>query len=96
MPVKERVGRVISTRREKTITVLVEQRVLHRRYRKYVRRRKKLHVHDADRQAQLGDLVRVSETRPLAKTVHWRLVEILQQRAGAAQATPAQPEEARP
>ncbi|HED04779.1 MAG TPA: 30S ribosomal protein S17 [Candidatus Fraserbacteria bacterium] len=96
MPIKERVGRVISTRREKTITVLVEQRVLHRRYRKYVRRRKKLHVHDADRQAQLGDLVRVSETRPLAKTVHWRLVEILQQRAGAAPATPAQPEEAQP
>lgn len=82
MPVKERVGRVISTKRQKTITVLVESHVQHPRYHKYMRQRKKLHVRDEGQAAQLGDIVRVIETRPLSKTVHWRLLEVLERQRG--------------
>lgn len=78
MPIKERVGRVISTKRQKTITVLVESHVQHPRYHKVMRQRKKLHVHDEGQVAQLGDTVRVIETRPLSKTVHWRLLEVVE------------------
>lgn len=78
MPVKERIGRVISDKRDRTITVLVETRQQHPRYRKYVRRRKKFHVHDDREEARVGDVVRIQETRPLSKTKRWRLVEILQ------------------
>jgi small subunit ribosomal protein S17 len=82
MPIKERIGRVISTKRQKTITVLVESHVQHPRYHKVMRQRKKLHVHDEGHVAQLGDTVRVIETRPLSKTVHWRLLEVIEHQRG--------------
>jgi len=79
MPVKERIGQVISAKRQKTVTVLVESHIQHPRYHKYIRQRKKLHVHDERGEARVGDIVRVIEIRPLSKTVHWLLVEILKQ-----------------
>ena len=78
MPVKERMGRVTSDAREKTITVLVENLAQHPHYRKYVRRRKKFHAHDEQGEARVGDVVRIRETRPISKTKRWRLVEIVQ------------------
>ena len=78
MAVKERVGKVISNKMEKTITVLVERRVKHPRFRKYINRRKKLHAHDEREEANIGDKVRIIETRPLSKSKRWRLMEIVQ------------------
>ncbi len=78
MPVKERVGRVISDKMQKTITVLVETRIEHPRYKKTVTRRKKFYAHDEREEARIGDVVRIRETRPLSKLKRWRLVEILQ------------------
>lgn len=78
MPVKERVGRVISDKMQKTITVLVETRVIHPRYKKTITRRKKFYAHDEREEARVGDVVRIRETRPLSKLKRWRLVEILQ------------------
>lgn len=77
MPVKERVGRVISDKMQKTITVLVETRVEHPRYKKTITRRKKFYAHDEREEARVGDVVRIRETRPLSKLKRWRLVEIL-------------------
>lgn len=78
MPVKERVGKVVSDKMEKTITVLVETRVRHPRYKKYIFHRKRLYAHDERREAHLGDLVRIQETRPLSKLKRWRLIEVMQ------------------
>lgn len=78
MPVKERIGRVISDKMQKTITVLVETRVPHPRYKKVVVKRKKFYAHDEREEARVGDLVRIRETRPLSKLKRWRLVEIIQ------------------
>jgi small subunit ribosomal protein S17 len=78
MPVKERIGRVISDKMQKTITVLVETRVQHPRYKKHIRRRTKFYAHDEREEAKVGDVVRIRETRPLSKLKRWRLVEILQ------------------
>jgi small subunit ribosomal protein S17 len=72
------VGRVVSGKMDKTITVLIERRLPHPLYQKYVRRSTKLHVHDEANACQEGDLVRVAPCRPLSKTKSWRLVEILE------------------
>jgi small subunit ribosomal protein S17 len=74
---KERVGEVVSDKMAKTIVVRVERRFQHPRYKKVVTSFKKLYAHDEQEQAQVGDLVRIQETRPLSKTKCWRLVEIL-------------------
>ena len=71
------VGRVISHKMDKTITVLVERHVPHPIYKKYVRRSTKLHAHDANNACQEGDTVRIVSCRPLSKTKAWRMVEIL-------------------
>jgi small subunit ribosomal protein S17 len=71
------VGRVISNKMDKTITVLVERHVPHLIYKKYVRRSTKLHAHDANNACQEGDTVRIVSCRPLSKTKAWRMVEIL-------------------
>jgi small subunit ribosomal protein S17 len=71
-------GRVISNKMDKTITVLVERRVRHPIYGKFMKRSTKLHVHDAENQCQEGDLVSVEQCRPLSKSKSWRLVEILE------------------
>ncbi|OGF53001.1 MAG: 30S ribosomal protein S17 [Candidatus Fraserbacteria bacterium RBG_16_55_9] len=78
MPIQERVGKVISDKMQKTITVLVERRVQHPRYKKYIRRRKKFHAHDEREEASIGDMVRIRKTRPLSKLKRWQLVEIIQ------------------
>jgi small subunit ribosomal protein S17 len=71
-------GRVVSNAMHKTITVLVERRVKHPIYGKYLTRSTKVHVHDEDNQCNVGDLVTVVQSRPLSKTKTWRLLEILE------------------
>lgn len=75
---KALVGRVISDKMNKTITVLVERRVKHPLYKKYVRRNSKFHVHDESNECRLGDTVSIKQCRPLSKTKAWRLQEILE------------------
>lgn len=69
-------GKVVSNKMDKSITVLVERRVPHPIYGKYVRRSTKLHAHDADNSANQGDVVTIQECRPLSKTKTWTLVSI--------------------
>jgi small subunit ribosomal protein S17 len=76
------VGEVVSNRMQKTITVQVERRVRHPIYERVIKRSKKFHVHDEHNQCQIGDVVRIVETRPLSKTKCWRLLEIIQRRTG--------------
>ncbi|WP_028245937.1 30S ribosomal protein S17 [Pseudoclavibacter soli] len=75
---KTRRGYVVSDKSDKTITVLVEDRVKHALYGKVLRRSAKVHVHDENNAAGVGDLVLISETKPLSATKRWRLVEILE------------------
>ena len=72
------VGRVVSDKMDKTVTVLVERQVKHAVYKKYVRRSTKLHVHDENNESREGDLVAIAEGRPVSKTKAWRLVEIIE------------------
>jgi len=74
---KERVGLVTSNAMEKTITVSVTRLVEHPLYKKAIKSTKKFKAHDKDNECQVGDLVRIRETRPLSKTKRWRLVEIV-------------------
>ncbi len=71
------VGRVVSNKMDKTVTVLVERQVKNALYGKYIKRSTKLHAHDADNACNEGDLVRVVEIAPLSKTKNWRGVEIV-------------------
>ena len=75
---KERRGVVVSSAMDKTIVVRVDATRPHPAYKKVVRRSKRFHVHDEQNAANVGDLVRITETRPLSKTKSWRLVEILE------------------
>ena len=70
-------GVVVSDKMERTISVVVERLEMHRRYKKYVRRKTKYKAHDEKNEARVGDLVRLSATRPLSKLKRWRLQEIL-------------------
>jgi small subunit ribosomal protein S17 len=74
---KARVGRVISDKMDKSVVVLVEWRRTHPLYRKSIRRRSRLVVHDADNSCRTGDLIRIIESRPISKTKRWRVAEIL-------------------
>ena len=69
-------GRVVSNKMDKTITVLVERRVKHPIYGKYIKRSTKLHAHDEANECQEGDTVTVASCRPLSKNKTWRLVKI--------------------
>lgn len=71
-------GRVISNKGEKTVTVLIERRVQHPLYKKYVRRSSKIHAHDERNECQEGDLVLIEQCRPMSKTKAWRLVQIVE------------------
>lgn len=75
---KERIGKVVSNRANKSITVAVDRRLKHPMYGKYVHKTTKLAAHDEENQCGIGDIVRVMETRPLSKTKRWRLVEIIE------------------
>ena len=70
-------GRVVSNKMDKTVTVLVERLVKHALYGKYIRRSTKLHAHDENNSCNEGDVVRVTECRPLSKTKNWRVVEVV-------------------
>ena len=71
-------GRVISDKMQKTITVLVERKVPHPVYGKYVRRSTKLHAHDEQNECKQGDKVMIEQCRPVAKTKAWRLVKVVE------------------
>ena len=70
-------GRVISNKMDKTITVLLERRVKHPIYGKFIRRSTKVHAHDENNECREGDTVVVQQCRPLSKTKTWQLVEIV-------------------
>lgn len=75
---KERVGKVVSNKMQKTITVAVDRKVKHPIYGKFVNRTTKFKAHDEQNSAGIGDTVRIMETRPLSKDKRWRLVEIVE------------------
>ena len=75
---KQREGIVTSNKMDKTITVEVQRRVKHPIYGKFVKKTSKLTAHDEQNQCDIGDLVRVMETRPISKNKRWRLVEIIE------------------
>jgi small subunit ribosomal protein S17 len=75
---KERIGSVVSNKMQKTITVTVERKVKHPIYGKFVKSTKKLTAHDENNDCNIGDVVRIMETRPLSKNKRWRLVEIIE------------------
>jgi small subunit ribosomal protein S17 len=72
------VGRVVSDKRSKTITVLVERRVVHELYGKIIGRSRKYHAHDEKGEYKLGDLVEIAETRPISKTKNWVVTKLLE------------------
>ncbi len=71
-------GSVISDKMDKTITVLIERKVKHPLYGKFVKKSTKLHVHDENNECSIGDVVRITECRPLSKSKSWKLVEIVE------------------
>jgi small subunit ribosomal protein S17 len=75
---KSRTGVVSSNKMAKTITVAVERKVKHPIYGKFVKKTTKFHAHDEKNEANVGDVVKIMETRPLSKTKRWRLVEIVE------------------
>ena len=75
---KTRIGIVISNKMEKTITVAIERRVPHPIYKKYFKKTTKLMAHDEKNECNIGDVVKIMETRPLSKIKRWRLVEVVE------------------
>ncbi|MCR4829314.1 MAG: 30S ribosomal protein S17 [Bacteroidales bacterium] len=75
---KERIGVVVSNKMEKSIVVLVERKVKHPKYGKFVKKSTKFMAHDEKNECNIGDTVRIMETRPLSKNKCWRLVEIVE------------------
>ncbi|GCC53564.1 30S ribosomal protein S17 [Chryseotalea sanaruensis] len=75
---KEKVGKVVSNKMQKTITVTVDRKVKHPIYGKFVNKTTKFKAHDEKNEAGIGDTVRIMETRPLSKDKRWRLIEILE------------------
>lgn len=75
---RSQVGRVVSDRMDKTVTVLLERKVKHALYGKYIKRSTKVHAHDEENAAAEGDTVRIEECRPLSKSKSWRVVEIVE------------------
>ncbi|HEY6951584.1 MAG TPA: 30S ribosomal protein S17 [Bacteroidota bacterium] len=75
---KTRIGKVVSNKMQKSIVVSIERRIAHPLYKKYFRRTSTLMAHDEKREAGIGDVVKIMETRPLSSRKRWRLVEILE------------------
>ena len=75
---KIRTGVVVSDQNDKTVTVLVERQFAHPLYTKQVKKTKKYQAHDENNEYQTGDVVRITETRPLSKTKRWRVIELLE------------------
>lgn len=78
----QKVGRVVSNKMDKTIVVVVESLKKHRIYKRTYKQTKRFHAHDEENTCQIGDLVRIEESRPLSKTKRWRLVEIMKRGSG--------------
>jgi small subunit ribosomal protein S17 len=75
---KERIGKVVSNKMQKSITVAVDRKVKHPIYGKFMHRTKKFLAHDENNDCGIGDTVRIMETRPMSKNKCWRLVEIIE------------------
>ena len=75
---KERIGVVFSNKMDKSITVAVKWKEKHPMYGKFVNKTKKYHAHDEKNECNIGDTVRIMETRPFSKTKRWRLIEIIE------------------
>ena len=75
-------GRVVSDKMEKSAVVLVERRVRHPLYGKYIRRSNKLHIHDENNECKVGDTVTIQECRPISRTKSWILVEVVERPVG--------------
>ena len=75
MPKRVLTGRVTSDKMDKTVTVLVDRRVMHPIYKKFIRRSKKYAAHDEDNRCAIGDLVRIEECRPISKRKAWLVIE---------------------
>ena len=75
---KTRVGKVVSDKMDKTVVVIVEDRVAHKTYKKIIGRTCRLKAHDENNECGIGDIVRVMEIRPLSKDKRWRVVEIVE------------------
>ncbi len=81
---KERLGRVVSSKMDKTIVVSVERRFPHPRYRKVVKSFSKFYAHDEKNEAKIGDVVLIEETRPLSRMKRWRLTQVLERAEASA------------
>jgi small subunit ribosomal protein S17 len=75
---KERIGKVSSNKMDKSITVVVERKIKHPIYGKFMKKTTKFMAHDEKGEAGIGDTVRIMETRPLSKSKRWRLIEIIE------------------
>jgi len=89
MPKRILIGTVTSNKTDKTVTVLVERKVKHPLYGKIIRRSKKYHAHDEKNEYELGDIVRIEETKPISKTKTWAVKDRVV--AGGVQAVDADP-----
>lgn len=76
--VKVLTGQVVSAKRDKTITVRIERKAMHPKYKKYITRTTKFHAHDEDNSCGEGDVVSIRECRPISKTKTWQLMEIVE------------------
>jgi len=79
---RKTVGKVVSNKMDKSISVLVERRLQHPLYKKYIRKSSRFHAHDENNECQEGDLVEIVETRPISKTKNWRLLRVLEKARG--------------
>ena len=77
MAVKEKIGIVVSNKMDKTCIVAVNDRIMHKRYKKVITRTKRYAVHDAESNCSIGDKVKIRETRPMSKTKNWVLTSVL-------------------
>ena len=75
---KTRIGTVVSNKMEKSITVAIERQVAHPIYKKYFKKTTKLMAHDEKQECNIGDVVKIMETRPLSKRKNWRLVQVVE------------------
>ena len=75
-------GKVVSNSRDKTIAVLIERKVRHPIYKKYIKKSNKVHAHYEKNECGLGDTVRVSESKPFSKTKSWALIEVIEKSVG--------------
>src|SRR5437588_13084396 len=79
---QQKVGRVVSNKMDKTIVVVVETLKKHRIYKRTYKQTKRLQAHDEENICQIGDIVRIEESRPLSKMKHWRLIEVVKPGSG--------------